>query len=282
MPAISSPKNPERTSCPLEAISLARIALVVLLATTAPVRSMIAHELFEGFDKRGKPACPDGISWEYTAELSPVSGWDDLVPGDGYAHLTADRSALKKRPAGSVFWPFQTLSVGPVTSNQRISIRAKNAAIPGLAGLLFTYREKKKIDEIDIEIVTADSQGDAPGHPTRPGHGWTDVRLNTWANANKNSLLPTRTIRIPITDETRAKVSHRDGRFHIYTIEWKPEIVRFYIDGILQSEIDDIIPDYPSTVIFGLRQMPWAGEPDWQGSQTMLVDWIDIEPVSAY
>ncbi len=243
---------------------------------------LAATEYFEGFDKPGRPADRCGFAWQYTADLSPVCGWKDLVPGDGFAYLTVERDALRKRPKRQGGWPFQTLSVGPVASNHRISIRAKNTAIPGVACLLFVYREKDKVDEIDIEITADDTDGDSSGHRTGPDGGWTDVRLNTWANADKRSLLPMRTIRAPIVNATGDKVSHRDDRFHTYTIEWKPEAVRFYIDGVLQKLIDDIVPDYPSTVIFGMRQMPWTGGPDWTGSQTMLVDWICIEPVSEY
>lgn len=239
-----------------------------------------AREYFEGFDEPGRPATRDGFSWNFTAELSPISGWNDIIPGDGFAHLTVERRALKRRPKGSASWPFQTLSVGPVTSNQRISIRAKNTAIPGVACMLFTYREKTKVDEIDIEIVADDTEGDDTGHRTDTGGGWTDVRLNTWANADRASLEPARSVRMPIIDAEGERVSHRDGKFHTYTIEWRPQAVRFYIDGVLQKVIDDIVPDHPSTVIFGMRQMPWAGRPEWSGSQTMMVDWISIEPVS--
>lgn len=238
-----------------------------------------ADEYFESFDKPGKPTGTGVLTWDYRAELSPVSGWKDLIPGDGFAHLSVEREMLKARPPGFTAWPFQSLSVGPVGSNHRISIRAKNTAIPGVACMLFTYREKNKVDEIDIEIVADDTEGPRTGHRIGTGGGWTDIRLNTWANAHGNALRPARTIRTPIIDADGRRVSHRDGKFHIYTIEWKPEAVRFYIDDVLQKTINDIVPDYPSAVIFGMRQMPWAGKADWNGTQTMLVDWICIEPL---
>lgn len=256
-----------------------RLCLALLLMTAA---RLSAVEFFEDFDRPGKPPDRDGFTWERTAELSPDDGWKQFVPGDGFAHFNVTRQALEKRTAKSAPWPFQTLAVGPVESNHRISIRAKNTAIPGVACLLFTYREKTKFDEIDIEIVADDTESPRSGHKTGPGGGWTDVRLNTWANARSESHSPSRTIRMPITGAGGERVSHRDGKFHIYTIEWKPEVVRFYIDGVLQQTIDDIVPDYPSTVIFGMRKTPWAGKPDWKDPQTMLVDWICIEPVSDY
>jgi len=239
-----------------------------------------AEEYFEDFDEHGKPDGTPAMTWRYQADLSPVSGWNDLIPGDGFAYLTAEREFLKKRPCNFTAWPFQTLSFGPVRSNHRISMRAKNTAIPGVACILFTYREEPEVDEIDIEMVADDTEGAEAGHPTGTVGGWTDIRLNTWANASGTDLNPKHTIRMPVTDADGRRVSHRDGRFHIYTIEWKPEAVRFYVDGVLQQTIDDVVPDHPAEVIFGMRQMPWAGQADWDDSQTMLVDWICIEPVS--
>ena len=249
----------------------------MILAAAVPPAT--GAEYFEGFDQSGRPAGRDGIAWNYTAELSPVKSWNDLVPGDGFAYLTVERSALKKRRKSGYFWPFQTLSFGPFGSNHRISMRARNTAIPGVAAMLFTYREKDHVDEIDIEIVADDTEAPDTGHPTGPDGGWTDVRLNTWAEADRVSLRPGRHLQKPIRDAEGQKVSHRDDRFHIYTIEWRPDEVRFFIDGVLQETIDDLVPDAPSTVIFGLRQMPWAGEADWEDHQTMLVDWISVEPL---
>jgi len=249
--------------------------------------SLTAGEYFEGFDNPGKPPAREGINWGYTDELTPVAGWKSIIPGDGYAHISVTSHSLqkpfKRLPDGSDFLPFQTLSLGPVGSNHRISIRAKNAAIPGVACVLFTYREKTKVDEIDIEITADDTQSPGTGHPTGTHGGWTDLRLNTWANAtgdvgnSGDSLLPKRSVRIPIHDASGKRISHRDDQFHIYTIEWRPESVRFFIDGVQQAFIDDVVPDYPSMVLFGMRRMPWSGKPDWTGKQTMLVDWIDIE-----
>jgi len=258
--------------------------LLILLMTIPS--SLIAGEYFEGFDAPGKPPARDGIHWGYTDELTPVAGWKSIIPGDGYAHLSVNARVLRKikrLPDGGDFLPFQTLSLGPVGSNHRISIRAKNTAIPGVACMLFTYREKSKVDEIDIEITPDDTQGSETGHPTGTNGGWTDVRFNTWANATEDennsagSLHPRETKQSQILDSKGVRVSHQDGQFHLYTIEWRPESVRFFIDGVQQKVIDQIVPDYPSMVIFGMRQMPWAGKATWKGIQTMLVDWISIE-----
>jgi hypothetical protein len=236
-------------------------------------------EFFEDFDQAGRPVDQAGITWGYTAELSPVNDWSDLIPGDGFAYLSVERGSLSMRKKHGKSWPFQTLEFGPVGPGHRLSMRARNTAIPGLAGLLFTYHEKQHVDEIDIEIVAADTDTPDGEHLTGPDGGWTDARFNTWARADKTTLRPGRHLQQPIRDENGQKVSHRDHRFHIYTIEWRRNEVRFIIDGVLQANISDLVPDIASTVIFGLRQMPWAGKPDWEGSQTMLVDWISVEPL---
>lgn len=263
------------------------ISLTFLIVLIMGCSRAIAGEYFEGFATPGKPSTRDGITWGYTDELTSVTGWRSIIPGDGYAHLSVTSHSLnrsfKRLPDGSVYLPFQTLDLGPVSSNHRISIRAKNTAIPGVACVLFTYREKTKVDEIDIEITPDDTQMNGTGHLTGTNAGWTDIRLNTWANArgdegnSGDSLLPKRTIHMPIHDAQGKKVSHRDDHFHIYTIEWHPDSIRFYIDGVQQAVIDDVVPDYPSRVIFGMRRMPWSGTPDWSGKQTMLIDWVDIE-----
>jgi len=245
--------------------------------------SLAAGEYFEGFDTPGKPPERDGIRWGYTDEITPVAGWKSLIPGDGYAHFTVSRKSLGKfrsHPDGAPILPFQTLSLGPVSSNHRITIRAKNMALPGVTCILFTYREKSRVDEIDIEITADDTDSPDAGHRTGTDGGWSDLRLNTWANATEtkgDQLLPNRSIRTQIKGVKGTKISHRDDRFHLYTIEWRSDSVRFYIDGVRQGVIGDVVPDSPSMVIFGMRRMPWSGKPDWRGSQTMLVDWIDIE-----
>jgi len=244
-------------------------------------------DYFEDFRAAGRPAAPAGLTWDYRAELSPVAGWEDLIPGDGYAYLSVDRDRLDRRqphPRHGPHWPFQKLTFGPVTANHRISLRAKNTAIPGVAAMLFTYRDQDSIDEIDLEIVAYDTEGPRyhPRHRTGTEGGWTDLRLVTYIGADRRRPVPTSKIQTPIRDAQRRKISHQDGAFHTYTIEWHPHEVRFLVDGVLQGVIPDPVPDRPTRVIFGLRQMPWAGRPDWEGAQTMVVDWIRVEPLGRH
>lgn len=242
----------------------------------------MAGEYFEGFDSPGKPVARNGIHWGYTDELTPIKGWKEMIPGDGFAHISVRASSVRKSASGGNPLPFQTLSLGPVGPGHRISMKAKNTAIPGVACTLFTYLEKSGVNEIDIEIVPRDTQSGDKGHPIGINGGWTDIRLNTWADAREDrlgSLRPMRSLRQAIRDDDGKKVSHSDGRYHIYTIEWLPRSVTFLVDGVIQGVIENIVPLTPSTIIVGMRRMPWAGTAEWTGTQTMVIDWIDIERI---
>jgi hypothetical protein len=262
-----------RASWPLEC-ALAAAGLLII----APGHAL---EYFEDFRQPGRPAATAGLEWDYRAELSPVNGWADLIPGNGYAYLSVDRDILdhRHRRRHGPHWPFQKLTFGPVTANHRISLRAKNTAIPGVAAMLFTYRDQDGIDEIDLEIAAQDTESSRPRHRTGPDGGWTDLRLVTYIGADRRRPVPSTMVQTPIRDAAGQRVSHQDGEFHIYTIEWYPHEVRFLVDGVLQKVIPDAVPDRPTRLIFGLRQMPWAGRADWEGAQTMVVDWVRIEPL---
>jgi hypothetical protein len=148
---------------------------------------------------------------------------------------------------------------------------------------LFLYDEGETINEIDLEIVARDTEsgtksGTGAGNlSSRPE--CTDIRMNTWAEACGPGLFPRRTLRSAVVDGDGREISLRDDRFHIYTIEWETGSVRFYIDNVLQGVIAHIVPESPMNVIFGMRKTPWSGQPDWDGRQTLLIDWIDIEPL---
>ena len=254
--------------------------LCLALACSCAAAPAFALEYFEDFRQPGRPAAAAGLAWEYRDELSPVTGWEDLIPGDGYAYLTVERDVLdRRRRPREQRWPFQKLTFGPVTANHRISMRAKNTAITGVAAMLFTYLDQNGIDEIDLEITARDTEAARPHHPTGPDGGWTDLRMVTWIGADLRHPVPDTLVKAPIRDAAGGKISHQDDQFHIYAIEWHSDRVLFFIDGVLQQTIHDPVPDRPTRVIIGLRQMPWAGTPDWEDHQTMLIDWISIEPL---
>jgi hypothetical protein len=272
---MSSPPTAKQMSLRLRGSEAGYLVAAALLMASAH-----AQEYFEDFLSSGQPRTSNGTTWDYQAELSPVEQWSEMIPGDGFAYLTAEHEFLKRRPKPHGFWPFQTLSFGPFGAGHRISMRAKNTAIPELAAMIFTYREQDRIDEIDLEITATDTESPRPHHRTGPDGGWTDLRLVTWIDADKRKPEPTTLVKQPARGADGEPLSLQDDTFRVYTIEWDTTEVRFSIDGVHQHTIQDAVPDRPARVIFGLRQMPWAGRADWKKPQTMTIDWVKVEPLA--
>jgi beta-glucanase (GH16 family) len=68
-----------------------------------------------------------------------------------------------------------------------------------------------------------------------------------------------------------------DESYHTATLEWEPDRVAFYFDGVLKAEITDTryIPDEPMDLILGPRLVP-GSEPLTKGF-TESIDWVEIE-----
>ena len=261
-------------------MTMKRFAISSMLICCGLTVPSLALELFEDFASPGKPKSGKNIKWSYTDQMRAVKGWQDIIPGDGFAYLTIDADRKNDKDRKKQKWPFQMISLSSIGPGHRLEMRAKNTVISGVASFIFTYTEADgMVDEIDIEIVGDDAQTPPENHPTGPAGGWTDARFNTWANADIKTLVPAISHKKPIVNEAGKKVSHQDDSFHIYTIEWRTDSVDFFIDGVRQQTITEVIPDSASTVLVGMRHMSWTGKLDWQGTRTMIVDWLRIEPV---
>jgi hypothetical protein len=252
------------------------LALVMLLASACP-----ALELFEDFDKPGDPNDRHEVTWHYTDQMLPVKGWDEFIPGDGYAHITIDAIRENDRDIERQRWPFQMIHFNSVGPGHRLEMRAKNTVISGVGSFIFTYTEKGGgVDEIDIEIVGNDTHVEPKEHPTGVDDGgWTDARFNTWELADRRTLQPAISHKQPIVNAKGERISHDDGEFHVYTIDWAPDRVDFAIDGVHQQTITGVVPKTPSDLLVGVRHMSWTGPLNWEGKRTMLVDWIRVTPL---
>jgi hypothetical protein len=251
-------------------------ALLTICCLSPPV---VGAKVFEDFTVAGKPQGPAGVQWTYRDQMLPVSGWEEIIPGDGYAYLKIDADRTNDRDRTTQKWPFQMISLSPVQPGHRLEMRAKNTVISGVGSFIFTYFEADAVfDEIDIEIVGDDAATLPEGHPTGAA-GWTDARLNTWANSDTRTSKPHVSHKQPIVDESGNKISHQDGEFHIYTIEWRPTRVDFIIDGVHQQTITNLVPESPANLHVGMRHMSWTGPLDWPGTRTMVVDWIRVEAI---
>lgn len=237
--------------------------------------------LLEEFNESGKPSSDNGFEWHFKNDIYPTQQqWEDFVPGDGYAHITIDADV--NNDTDNTF-PFQTITFGKIGPGHRLEMSAKGVAVSGVGGFIFTYVEENgTFDEIDIEIVPDDANTLPDGHPTNPPDGWTDARFNSWGNSSLTNYKPEASFKKPVVDSNGKKVSLSDGEFHTYTIDWwhisdRTGKINFYIDDVLQQTITTPVPDSRSSVIIGFRQMSWTGSLNWQGTHTMLVDWVKIE-----
>ena len=207
------------------------------------VFTLQSAEYFEDFKTPGKPRSHKDFTWSYTDQLLPVKGWREIIPGDGFAYLTVDSDSTnnKLKNGKAVKWPFQMISVNGVGPGHSLEMRAKNTAIKGVASFIFTYTEADGlVDEIDIEVVADDTHDQKP-HPIDKPEGWSDARFNTWANADPKSLTPHKSIKAAILGANKKKVSHRDGQFHTYRIDWHQDHVDFFIDNIYQTSINKVV-----------------------------------------
>jgi hypothetical protein len=263
----------------IETITGGEMKLIIgfLLAVGLSYVPLNASDLFEDFNSPGKPGGAAGVTWRYRDQMLPVANWEEIIPGDGFVYLKIDADRSNDRDQEKQKWPFQMISFYPVKPGHRLEMRAKNTVISGVGSFIFTYQEADGIfDEIDIEIVADDAATLPEGHPTDES-GWTDARFNTWANSDTRTGKPHVTHKKPIVDKSGQKISHQDGEFHIYTIDWRKDRVDFYIDGVHQQTIDDLVPESPARLLLGMRHMSWTGSLDWEGTRTMVIDWVKVE-----
>jgi hypothetical protein len=259
-----------------------KFILSVLLVGGYYITPLYSLDLFEDFKSPGKPKSSNKVEWSFRCEMLPVKDWKEIVPGDGFAYLEIDSKSSNDKSSKNgkrAKWPFQMIKFSSVGPWHRLEMKARNTVIPGVASFIFTYNQKGNIfDEIDIEIVGDDANTKPNPHKTDKS-GWTDVRFNTWANANAKKCKPEISHKKAIVDKRGKKVSHQDGKFHIYTIEWRKDRIDFFIDGVHQQTITELVPDKATTVLVGMRHMSWTGKFDWKGSRKMIVDWIRVEPI---
>ena len=257
----------------------------ILCAVYCALNTSCAVEYFENFDQTGNPSEHGApLNWKFRNGKNPgQSTWKDFIPGNGIAHIALN--AMSNNDDKN----YQAIVAGKVGPGHRLEMRVKNMPCPGFTGHLFTYAETDDgafFDEIDIEITAYDEE--TVTHGIDPPNGWTDVRLNSWGNASTRNYKPFNGIIAPIKDYRGANISHRDGQWHTYTIDWindggRDGRVRFYIDGVFQYQINYPVPDSPSDVFLGYRDLGWAGPDDptgWAGMHTMEIDWFAVHPIN--
>ncbi|MGK0390247.1 MAG: beta-glucanase (GH16 family), partial [Maribacter sp.] len=243
---------------------------ILFILLCSPLISYSQINYTENFDTQGEPNATNNLGWSYTTQIYPAqSTWNDIVPGDGYAYLTVDADTGNDT---NPQFAYQTISLSTVPPNHRLEVRMKGAAVQGLVGFIFTYNENQTFNEVDIEIVP-DDEGTAPdGHDILAPNGWTDVRINSWRNASPTTFLPTVNTNSAIKDANGNSVSHIDGEFHTYTIDWYENSIDFFIDNVWQNTISQHVAAGESDVILGFRDLAWDGDLNWAGTKTLIID----------
>lgn len=250
---------------------------MILLANCLSVSSQTTY--IENFDNKGYPTnIPNGTYWKFYNEIYPSQDtWSKFIPGDGYAYIKVDADINNDTDP---VHPYQTIFFGGVKENHRLEVRMKGAIVDGgLVAFLFTYTQTGSIfNEVDIEVVANDKNSDA--HEKVAPNGWTDARFNTWRNADEKTTLPFTGSGKAIVDQSNNKVSLMDDKFHTYTIDWGLNQVDFLIDGVLQESFNTNIATGWSEIIIGFRNLPWAGNFNWNGIHTLVIDYFKIEPLT--
>ncbi|MFY9243015.1 MAG: T9SS type A sorting domain-containing protein [Polaribacter sp.] len=234
----------------------------------------------ENFTEKGYPSnLPENAYWKFYNDIHPEqTNWNKFIPGDGNAYITVDADITNDTDDT---YPYQTLVFGGVSENHRLEVRMKGAAVDGgLAAFIFTYHQEGTIfNEVDIEVVAQDGQSPTSPHEIYAPNGWTDARFNTWRNADEITTLPFSGSQKPVVDKDNKRISLIDDEFHTYTIDWKEDQVDFFIDEVLQESFTSNIATGWSEVIIGYRNLPWAGDFNWTGEHTMVIDYFKIEPL---
>ena len=237
------------------------VFMFLFLATT----SAGALDFFEDFNGVGAP--PNHADYWYKMnEIYPTqSSWDDYIPGDGHVYITVDNS--------SSWGEYQGIGIGWIPLiGQRMEVRMKGAIVPGYVGFIFTYASSA--DEIDIELLADDTQGEGGVHDP---YEWSDARFNTTDNGdNWNANFK------GIVDDTGSKVSHyEDDTYHTYTIDSFDGKVVFYIDGVYQETCTWSLPTDDSEIILGFRDLDFAGSTNWSGTKTLTIDWLNVKEIDS-
>lgn len=69
------------------------------------------------------------------------------------------------------------------------------------------------------------------------------------------------------------------NNYHVYALEWEPNSIKWYVDGIKQYEVTDHVPNEPLYLRLSLSVgTEWAGQPDTTSNtpQTFRIDWVKV------
>jgi hypothetical protein len=228
---------------------------------------IVPHRHWQGV--RTYPATPDGALAAGSAPIdlsleagTPSQCWrlrDDTFPGNlavfapTNAHQADDALILNVREQSGTARDFTAAALASRATYRYGSFAAEiqSAAAPGIVTGFFLHRNGPR-QEIDIEF---------PGH--RPQHMLVNVYYNPGLPGDKFEYGYRGT---PVLIDLGFDAS---SDFHLYEIEWRPELIRWRVDGRLVHErvewAPTPIPQHPMELnvnVWPTRSRKLAGELD--------------------
>lgn len=235
------------------------------------VGSVIFFDDFDSFNNDNWTAIERGASWNNEDQAySPNNVWVE----NGNLIIESRREQwvgapnLQWHPDNDKAEVTREYTSGQVESKGKFSftygkveVRAKMESTPGMLNAIWMVTESGTWPpEIDI--------AEQLGH--KPDVLYTTSHYGTQQNHKKNSNQGY---------DTGVNLSND---FHIYSVVWTPNQIRWFLDGDLVYKTTKGIPDEPFYIVFCPAIGPdWTGNPkkDSQFPLRYMVDWVKVSPI---
>lgn len=226
--------------------------------------ALVWEDNFDGAELNTADWAPavQGLNWNNEDQAYIAA---NVTIEDGCLVLTAKKEhweGLSNRVDNPSLWVSQEYTSGEANTKRswtygKFEIRAK---VPKTQGILSAFWATPADGDWPPEIDVMEVLGDdlATVHFTNHYGTSSDHQMNSG-----NYISP----------------SDLSEDFHVYSIEWEPGVIRWYVDGVFRFEAKSGVPNEP----FILRISLPVG-PDWEGNPTdssvfpqkMIVDWVRV------
>ncbi len=78
---------------------------------------------------------------------------------------------------------------------------------------------------------------------------------------------------------TYSSAALADGSWHTYSVEWTPNIIIWYIDGVARFNVTQCVPNLPTYILANMAIGGWPGPPN---ATTPFPNYMDIDYIRAY
>lgn len=239
------------------------LILAAALAASAsaaidPADWKVAHRNWGGLDAEGL---------EYSGGVVP----ENVRFADGKVYITArgNRYAGPVRGVGrgGAILASGRRTGGAITSRRRLgygsyAVRMKIVPELGCCSAIWTFR----YDQTPTGVLNHEIDIELPGRPGVAFEGFAFDRClcNTWVGEDEKQCT------ISYTSLTQRL---DDGAFHDYRIDWHPDRVEFFVDGVLVQTNRTHVPSLPSEFWIGAWfPRGWTGTPDFDTAEMVVED----------